>query len=65
MGRERSCHLLKIETQDINVPDGLELGAVNRFFYQPPYADEVQFVWYLRLRKEAWPSISRGEVEEP
>ncbi len=54
--RERSCHLLKIETQDINVPAcrfyaamGCELGAVNRCFYQPPYADEVQFVWYLRL----------------
>ncbi len=54
--KERNCRLLKIETQDINVPAcrfyaamDCELGAVNRFAYQPPYAQEVQFVWFLRL----------------
>ena len=52
--KERDCRLLKIETQDINVPAcwfyaamGCELGAVNCFAYQAPYADEVQFVWYF------------------
>jgi GNAT superfamily N-acetyltransferase len=56
--RERGCSMLKIETQNINVPacrfyaaQGCELGDIRRFAYadDPQIAHEVQLNWYLRL----------------
>ena len=51
----RGCKLLKIETQNINVPacrfyarQGCELGAINRFAYRE-LPDEVQLLWYKTL----------------
>ncbi len=53
--RQRSCVLMKIETQNINVPacrfyasQGCQLGTVRRFAYTD-YPDEVQLIWYKSL----------------
>ena len=53
--RQRSCVLMKIETQNINVPAcrfyasrGCQLGAVRRLAYSD-YPDEVQLIWYHAL----------------
>jgi len=47
---------MKAETQNINVPacrfyakHGFTLGVVNRFAYQE-FPDEVELVWYRKLR---------------
>ena len=52
-GKERGCKLLKVETQNINVPacrfyarQGCVLGSVNRFAY-PDLPEEVELVWVL------------------
>ncbi len=57
--RSRSASLLKVETQNINVPacrfyarQGCELGAINRFAYRD-LPDEVQFLWYKDLASSA------------
>ena len=56
--RQRGCTLLKIETQNVNVPacrfyarQGCELGVIHRFGYagQPRVAHETMLIWYLRL----------------
>lgn len=54
--RARGCEWLKIETQNVNVPackfyvkQGCALGAIHRFAY-PDLPDEVQLLWYKRLR---------------
>jgi GNAT superfamily N-acetyltransferase len=56
--RERNCRLLKIETQNVNVPAcrfysrmGGRLGEINRYAYagHPGVAHEVMLVWYLDL----------------
>ena len=58
--RSQGCRLLKVETQNVNVPAcrfyaamGCELGQINRFAYLGQYGDahpdEVQLVWYLHL----------------
>lgn len=51
----RGCQMLKIETQNINVPacrfyarHGCVLGAIHRFAY-PALPDEIQLLWYKRL----------------
>jgi GNAT superfamily N-acetyltransferase len=51
----RNCRLMKVETQNINVPacrfyarQGCELVAVNRFAY-PAEMNEIQMVWYRSL----------------
>lgn len=51
----RGCKLLKIETQNINVPacrfyarQGCVLGAINRFAYRE-LPEEVQLLWYKTL----------------
>jgi GNAT superfamily N-acetyltransferase len=53
--RRRGCRVLKVETQNINVPacclyarHGFTLGAINRYAYaeQP---DEVQLIWHRGL----------------
>jgi len=53
--RERDCRLLKVETQNINVPacrfyakHGCVLGLINRYAYDE-FPDEVELVWYKRL----------------
>ena len=53
--KSRSCKLLKVETQNINVracrfyaKQGCELGSIHRFAY-PDLPDEVQLFWYYRL----------------
>ena len=53
--RQRSCVLMQIETQNINVPackfyanQGCQLGTVRRFAYID-YPDEVQLIWYKSL----------------
>lgn len=53
--QSQGCHILKIETQNINVPAckfyrrmGCTLGAINRFAYTD-LPDEVQLVWYIQL----------------
>lgn len=50
--RERQCRLLKVETQNINVPacrfyarQGCALGAIDRYAYGDA-PDEVQLLWY-------------------
>jgi GNAT superfamily N-acetyltransferase len=52
----RGCSLLKVETQNINVPacrfylkQGCVLGLMNRYAYRE-YPDEVELVWYKELR---------------
>jgi streptothricin acetyltransferase len=56
--RQRGCTLLKIETQNVNVPacrfyasQSFELGVIHRYAYagQPHVADETMLIWYLRL----------------
>jgi GNAT superfamily N-acetyltransferase len=51
----RSGRLLKVETQNTNVPacrfyarQGCFLGAINRFAYRD-FPDEVQLIWYKNL----------------
>lgn len=53
--KARRCRLLKIETQNINVPacrfyarQGCELGAINRFAY-PEHPNETQLIWYRNV----------------
>ena len=53
--RSRNCRLLKVETQNINVPAcrlyaklGCVLGLVNRYAYDA-FPDEVELVWYREL----------------
>jgi len=53
--RKRNCRLLKVETQNINVPacrfyakQGCVLGDVNRYAYEA-FPDEVELVWYKEL----------------
>ena len=55
--KSRDCALLKVETQNINVPacrfyaaQGCKLGIFHNYAY-PDYPDEVQLVWYKDLRK--------------
>jgi GNAT superfamily N-acetyltransferase len=52
---ERGCRLLKVETQNVNVPAcrfyakmGCTLGALNRFAY-PKLLHETQLLWYKAL----------------
>lgn len=56
--RQRGCTMLKIETQNVNVPacrfylsQGCELGVIHRYGYagQPHVAHETMLIWYLRL----------------
>jgi GNAT superfamily N-acetyltransferase len=56
--RGKQCRLLKIETQNVNVPAcrfysrmGGRLGEINRYAYasHPGEAHEVMLVWYLDL----------------
>ncbi len=56
--RGKHCRLLKIETQNVNVPAcrfyhslGGRLGEINRYAYagHPGVAHEVMLVWYLNL----------------
>ena len=56
--RERGCHQLKIETQNVNVPacrfytkQGCVLGGVDIFGYraEPAVGDEVMLLFYLDL----------------
>jgi GNAT superfamily N-acetyltransferase len=49
------CRLLKVETQNINVPacrfyakQGCVLGAIHRFAY-PEFPNETQLLWYKKL----------------
>jgi len=51
----RNCKLLKVETQNINVPacrfyarQGCELGTINRFAYSN-FPEEVQLIWVKQL----------------
>jgi GNAT superfamily N-acetyltransferase len=53
----RGCKLLKVETQNINVPacrfyarQGCVLGAINRFAYRE-LPEEVQLLWYRTLSR--------------
>jgi GNAT superfamily N-acetyltransferase len=53
--RARACRLIKVETQNINVPactfyarQGCTLGGINRFAY-PELPEEVQMLWYKEL----------------
>lgn len=52
---DRGCRLLKVETQNINVPacrfyakQGCVLGALNRFAYRD-FPDETELTWYKEL----------------
>ena len=56
--RCKGFRLLKIETQNINLPacrfylkQGCRLGEINRYAYatDPEVAHEVMLVWYLDL----------------
>lgn len=53
--RERQCNLLKVETQNINVPacrfyarQGCELRGINRYAYGEA-VDEIRLLWYQDL----------------
>jgi GNAT superfamily N-acetyltransferase len=53
--RRLNCHVLKVETQNINVPacrfyvkHGCVLGLINRYAYDQ-FPDEVELVWYRQL----------------
>jgi GNAT superfamily N-acetyltransferase len=53
--RQHGCTLLKVETQNINVPAcrfyaqmGCELGAINLRAY-PDLPEEIQLLWYYEL----------------
>jgi GNAT superfamily N-acetyltransferase len=65
--RRRQCCVLKVETQNINVPachlyasKGFTLGMVNRFAYQE-LPDDVELVWYKGLwdRRTSGSSVHR------
>jgi GNAT superfamily N-acetyltransferase len=50
--KRRRCRLLKVETQNVNVPacrlyakHGFTLGVINRYAY-PQLPDEVELIWY-------------------
>ena len=52
---QRDCRILKVETQNINVPacrlyarHGFVLGTVNKFAY-PELPSETQLIWYREL----------------
>lgn len=56
--RSKGCKLLKIETQNVNVPAcrfysrmGCHLGQINRYGYygHPLVSNEVMLIWYLDL----------------
>ena len=56
--RQHGCTMLKIETQNVNVPacrfyasQGCELGVIHRYAYagQRHVAHETMFIFYLRL----------------
>jgi GNAT superfamily N-acetyltransferase len=56
--RSKGCTLLKIETQNVNVPgclfytkQGCELGAIHRYAYSasPTVSHETMLLWYLKL----------------
>lgn len=60
--REEGLKMLKIETQNVNVPacrfyasQGARLGAINRYAYadatwsRPDVQDEVMLLWYYKL----------------
>ncbi len=60
--REAGCTLLKIETQNVNVPacrfyarQGCTLGAVNRYGYSgcASVAHEAMLLWYLHLEPDS------------
>jgi GNAT superfamily N-acetyltransferase len=58
--REKGCRLLKIETQNVNVPacrfytrQGCTLGGINRFHYTGDEADETLLLWYLDLTERS------------
>jgi GNAT superfamily N-acetyltransferase len=53
--RRRGCRVLKVETQNINVPacrlyagEGCVLGLINRYAYRE-FPDEVELVWYKAM----------------
>ena len=53
--KSKNCRLLKVETQNINVPacrfyarQGCHLGALNLHAY-PPQMNEIQLIWYRNL----------------
>jgi GNAT superfamily N-acetyltransferase len=53
--KARGCRLLKIETQNVNVPacrfyarQGCRLGAIDRFAY-PEDLNETQLIWYRNV----------------
>ncbi len=53
--KRRNCRILKVETQNINVPacllyakQGCVLGEINRYAYHE-LPDEVELVWYKEL----------------
>lgn len=56
--RRRKCRLLKVETQNVNVPacrfyasQGCQLGEINRYAYagHPDVGHEVRLVWCIDL----------------
>ncbi len=55
--RHRNCRLMKIETQNVNVPacrfyvrQGCRLGEIDCYAYnEPNLAHEVMLIWYLEL----------------
>lgn len=54
--RERQCHEISVETQNINVPacrfyarQGCTLAAINRYAY-PDLPDEAQMLWYHNVQ---------------
>ncbi|MGM0405390.1 MAG: GNAT family N-acetyltransferase [Thermoplasmatota archaeon] len=57
--KKRDCKLLKVETQNINVPacrfyvrQGCKLGCIDRYAYskEENLSHEVMLLWYLELR---------------
>ncbi len=57
--KERDCKLLKVETQNINVPacnfyvkEGCELGCIDRYAYSGDerLSHETMLIWYLELQ---------------
>ena len=60
--KRRNCRMLKVETQNINVPacrfyakHGFTLAAINRFAY-PELPDEVELIWCKELTEKANPA---------
>jgi GNAT superfamily N-acetyltransferase len=58
LAQSKGCKLLKIETQNVNVPgcrfyakQGCELGAIHRYAYSasPAVSHETMLLWYLKL----------------